>query len=228
MAEPTTIIGEFTSVHGNLQGDEDLVVLGRVEGSIQLERTLVVETSGVLKADVSVRNAVVSGVVVGNVEAVESVQITAEGRMVGDIVAPRVIIVEGALFRGRVDMGESAPTPVERVQEEPEESTPAFTRRPAPRRAASARPTPARRTTRASRETEPEVEVEAEEPAAAPAPTRRRPTRAKKASKPADEAKAAKPKVKSKPKDKAEAPAPPPPKPRVAPKKRRVSVRKKR
>jgi hypothetical protein len=43
---------------------------------------------------------------VGNVTASESVEITKEGRMVGDISAPRVIIVDGASFRGRIDMGE--------------------------------------------------------------------------------------------------------------------------
>ena len=48
-----------------------------------------VKVSGVVKAEVSVRNAVVSGVVVGNISASESVEITREGRMVGDIAAPR-------------------------------------------------------------------------------------------------------------------------------------------
>ena len=62
-----------------------------------------------VKANVTVKNAIVSGVVVGNIEATESVELTHEGRMVGDIRAPRVIIVDGASFRGRVDMGELPP-----------------------------------------------------------------------------------------------------------------------
>jgi hypothetical protein len=66
----------------------------------------VVEQSGIVKAEVQVRNCVIAGVVVGNVTATESVEITKEGRMVGDIAAPRVIIVDGASFRGRIDMGE--------------------------------------------------------------------------------------------------------------------------
>jgi hypothetical protein len=49
---------------------------------------------------------VIAGAIVGNVTASESVGITREGRMVGDINAPRVIIVDGASFRGRIDMGE--------------------------------------------------------------------------------------------------------------------------
>ena len=106
MSEPTTVIGEQTSVQGNLQGDEDLTVLGQVEGSIELDHTLTIEAGGVVKADVKVCNAIISGVLLGNVQATQSIHITADGRVVGDIAAPRIIIVDGAMFRGRVDMGD--------------------------------------------------------------------------------------------------------------------------
>jgi cytoskeletal protein CcmA (bactofilin family) len=104
-----TVIGESILINGKLSGDEDLTVRGRVEGTLTLTRTLIVEPSGIVKADVAVRNAIVSGVVVGNINATESVELTREGRMVGDIRSPRVIIVDGASFRGRVDMGEVEP-----------------------------------------------------------------------------------------------------------------------
>ncbi len=102
----TTIIGESILISGSLNGDEDLTVRGRVEGTLTLTRTLVVEHTGVVKAEVQVKNCIIAGAVVGNVTASESVEITREGRMVGDIQAPRVIIVDGASFRGRIDMGE--------------------------------------------------------------------------------------------------------------------------
>jgi len=104
-----TVIGQSILISGKLSGDEDLTVRGRCEGELTLTRTLIVETSGVVKANVAVKNAIVSGVVVGNINATESVELTKEGRMVGDIRAPRVIIVDGASFRGRVDMGEVEP-----------------------------------------------------------------------------------------------------------------------
>jgi len=104
-----TVIGESILISGKLTGDEDLTVRGRVEGELTLSKTLIVETSGIVKANVAVKNAIVSGVVVGNINATESVELTREGRMVGDIHAPRVIIVDGASFRGRVDMGEVEP-----------------------------------------------------------------------------------------------------------------------
>jgi len=105
-SDGTTIIGESILISGSLAGDEDLTVRGRVEGTLTLTRTLVVEPTGQVKAEVQVKNCIIAGVVVGNVTATESVEITKEGRMVGDIAAPRVIIVDGASFRGRIDMGE--------------------------------------------------------------------------------------------------------------------------
>src|SRR3954469_11995806 len=104
-----TVIGQSILISGKLTGDEDLTVQGRVEGELTLTKTLIVEPAGVVKANVAVKNAIVSGVVVGNINATESVELTREGRMVGDIRAPRVIIVDGASFGGRVDMGDVEP-----------------------------------------------------------------------------------------------------------------------
>jgi cytoskeletal protein CcmA (bactofilin family) len=106
MADTSTIVGQTMLIKGNLEGDEDLTVQGRIEGSLSLTKTLIIEPNGVVKADVSVANAVISGVMVGNLTASDSLEITDTGRMVGDIRAPRVIIVEGASVRGKVDMGD--------------------------------------------------------------------------------------------------------------------------
>jgi cytoskeletal protein CcmA (bactofilin family) len=135
MADTNTVVGESILIKGNLEGDEDLTVQGRIEGAIHLTKTLIVEPTGVVKADVSVANAIISGIMVGNLTATDSVEIADSGRMVGDIQSPRVIITEGALFKGRVDMGDlqlprSATAGVERFR-------PAY--KPAP---LAARPTP--------------------------------------------------------------------------------------
>jgi cytoskeletal protein CcmA (bactofilin family) len=133
-----TVIGPSILINGKLTGDEDLTVRGRVEGELSLTKTLIVEPSGVVKANVTVKNAVVSGVVVGNIQATESVELTQEGRMVGDIRAPRVIIVDGASFRGRVDMGELPPG-----RSLPERSTPRAQVRPSVRSLPAPPPRPA-------------------------------------------------------------------------------------
>lgn len=134
-SDGSTIIGESILISGSLNGDEDLTVRGRVEGTLSLTKTLVVEPTGIVKAEVQVKNCVIAGAVVGNVTATESVEITKEGRMVGDIAAPRVIIVDGASFRGRIDMGEvdvegERPAPTRAI------ARPAAPARPAPRPAA--------------------------------------------------------------------------------------------
>jgi len=132
----STIIGESILINGNLNGDEDLTVRGRVEGTVTLTKTLVVEPTGVVKAEVQVKNCVIAGAVVGNVTASESVEITKEGRMIGDISAPRVIIVDGASFRGRIDMGEFEAREGERPERvltaRPTARPALTTRRPAP------------------------------------------------------------------------------------------------
>jgi len=138
VASGNTVIGPSILINGKLTGDEDLTVRGRVEGELSLTRTLIVEPSGVVKANVTVKNAVVSGVVVGNIQATESVELTQEGRMVGDIRAPRVIIVDGASFRGRVDMGELPPG-----RTLPERTTPRTQLRPTVRSLPAPPPRPA-------------------------------------------------------------------------------------
>ena len=104
MADTSTVVGQTILIKGNLEGDEDLTVQGRIEGAINLSKTLIVEPSGVVKADVSVSNAVISGVMVGNLTASDSVELSDTGRMVGDIKAPRILIADGASFKGNVDM----------------------------------------------------------------------------------------------------------------------------
>lgn len=168
MTEPITVIGTKTMINGNLEGDEDLTVEGHVEGSINLSKTLTVEVGGVVRANINVRNAIISGVLVGNVEAQEAVHITEQGRVVGDIISPRVILVDGSSFRGSIDMGdfniETTPgeahrsTPVTKyVEEEDEEESPARrapTRvRKAPARRPAARPTPSRSSRKPARAT---------------------------------------------------------------------------
>lgn len=105
-SDQATMVGESIVITGNLTGDEDLIILGRVEGTISLSRTLFVSTNGIAKADVAVENAVISGVVVGNVSATDSIQITETGRVVGDLNAPRIMITTGARVRGQVAAGE--------------------------------------------------------------------------------------------------------------------------
>jgi cytoskeletal protein CcmA (bactofilin family) len=106
MADKETVIGVETHISGEIRGEEDLVVKGRVDGKIHLSHALTVEKGAIVQADVDVRNLVISGTLVGSIVASESVRLLASARVVGDLAAPRVIMDAGAAYRGRVDMGD--------------------------------------------------------------------------------------------------------------------------
>ena len=63
-----------------------------------------VENSGTVEADIETENVVISGNVTGNISAGDKVELKSDGRMVGDIKAPRILIADGAVFKGNVDM----------------------------------------------------------------------------------------------------------------------------
>jgi cytoskeletal protein CcmA (bactofilin family) len=100
----TTAIGPTIIIKGKLKSDEDLIVRGRIEAEISSSKALLVENSGVIKANVKVKSVRLSGVLVGNITAEERVEIAPDGRMIGDLTAPKIIINDGAAFRGRIDM----------------------------------------------------------------------------------------------------------------------------
>lgn len=99
-----TIVGPDIAIRGRIDGEEDLRVEGRVEGSISLTETLYVEPGGVVLATVDARDVVVSGIVIGDVTALNSITLNRAAKLVGNIAAPRVIIADGASFRGDVAM----------------------------------------------------------------------------------------------------------------------------
>ena len=99
-----TVIGSSIVIDGENTGEEDLVIQGTVKGKIVLKENLIVENSGIVEADIETTNVTVSGQVTGNIAASERVELKADGRMVGDIKSPRILIADGATFKGNVDM----------------------------------------------------------------------------------------------------------------------------
>ena len=85
---------------------EDLTIDGHVEGSIELgDHSLTIGPSATITADLFAKNITISGAVTGNVIAREQLDIRATGSVVGDIVAPRLVMAEGAGITGQVDRG---------------------------------------------------------------------------------------------------------------------------
>jgi cytoskeletal protein CcmA (bactofilin family) len=98
------VIGAKTTLKGDITGDEDVLVEGVVEGQIRINRDLRIGTGGVVRATVEAQSVVVSGEMVGDCTAAQRVEIQASGRLTGNIRAPRVVIAEGATFKGNSDM----------------------------------------------------------------------------------------------------------------------------
>ena len=105
MDDQKTIMGPTLEIEGEIEGDEDLVIQGKVTGKIVSRKDLTIDESGRVEATVSTKTLAVSGMVVGNVEASERVEVLKDGKMIGDIKAPRVIIADGAKFKGHIEMG---------------------------------------------------------------------------------------------------------------------------
>lgn len=99
-----TFIGSSIVIDGEISGEEDLVIQGTVKGKIALKESLYVEQSGVVEADIATQNVDVSGQVTGNITASDKVELKAECRVTGDVKAPRILIADGASFKGNVDM----------------------------------------------------------------------------------------------------------------------------
>ena len=104
-AEPsTTILGKGCRFEGRLSGADDVLILGQFKGEIDLKSDLNVGPGGVVEADIKSRNALISGRVVGKVAAQHKVEIDPRGTLLGSIQAPKLVVAEGAQFKGDVDM----------------------------------------------------------------------------------------------------------------------------
>lgn len=98
-------LGPSISIKGNLTGQEDLVIEGRVEGEISLkDHSVTIGGSGRVKADIYSKGICVEGEVSGNLYGSEEVIIRKSGRVEGNATAPRVTLENGAKFRGSIDM----------------------------------------------------------------------------------------------------------------------------
>ena len=112
-------IGKSITIKGDLTGNEDLVIEGKVEGRVELPNNqLTVGANGVIKAEVQAKAVVVVGRIAGNVQGTERVEIQATGVVEGDVASPKLIVAEGAVLNGAIQMtkaegaGARAPSPV--------------------------------------------------------------------------------------------------------------------
>ena len=99
-------IGPSISIKGDVTGSEDLLIQGRIDGSVTLDNHSVgVGSEGRVNANITGRLITIEGTVEGDLTAQEQIVLRGSAHVKGDIKAPRVVLEDGATFRGLVDMG---------------------------------------------------------------------------------------------------------------------------
>ena len=107
-ARGTAMIGKSVMIKGQIFSREDLTIDGEVEGSVELqEHRLTVGPNGKVQAGVKAREIVVLGAIHGNVEVTDRIDIRKDARLVGDIKTARIVIEDGAYFKGSIDITKS-------------------------------------------------------------------------------------------------------------------------
>jgi cytoskeletal protein CcmA (bactofilin family) len=104
-AKGAASIGKSVTIKGQIFSREDLVVDGEIEGAIELnDHRLTVGPNGRVRAGIKAREIVVLGSIDGNVEALDKIDIRKDAKLVGDIKTARIIIEDGAYFKGSIDI----------------------------------------------------------------------------------------------------------------------------
>jgi cytoskeletal protein CcmA (bactofilin family) len=98
-------VGKSITIKGDVTGDEDVLIEGKVEGKVELpQNELTVGANGICEATVKAKTVIVVGRVAGDIEGVERVEIQATGVVDGDVKAPRLVVAEGAVLNGSISM----------------------------------------------------------------------------------------------------------------------------
>jgi cytoskeletal protein CcmA (bactofilin family) len=105
----TARLGASLHVKGEISGNEDLLIDGSVEGLIQLdERKLTIGATAKVTADIIAREVVVYGNVKGNLRAKDRIEIKKDGSVNGDLTTARIMIEDGAYFKGSIEIDKSS------------------------------------------------------------------------------------------------------------------------
>jgi cytoskeletal protein CcmA (bactofilin family) len=104
-----TYLGPNVVIDGTVSGSEAVVVEGTIKGRINVTNDLRIGTKARVEATVHAKNVTVEGKLTGDVSADDRVELVASATVDGNIKAPKIIVAEGARFRGAVDMGSARP-----------------------------------------------------------------------------------------------------------------------
>ncbi len=110
LSSRVAVIGPGIRIKGDISGDENLTIEGKLNGKVKLKaHDVYIGTKGKVHADVTAKVIKIAGEVRGDMHANEKVVILATGNVHGNIIAPRMTLEDGALFKGSIDMNPSEP-----------------------------------------------------------------------------------------------------------------------
>jgi cytoskeletal protein CcmA (bactofilin family) len=102
-------LGKNVTVKGQIFAREDLTIDGEVEGTVEChEHRLTIGPNARVQASLKAREIVIQGSIQGNVEAADKIDIKKEAKLVGDIKTSRIVIEDGAYFKGSIDISKAA------------------------------------------------------------------------------------------------------------------------
>ena len=99
--EYEVVIGKNTAINGNININGCTRIDGVIDGTLAVDNDLFIGETAVLRATVYAKNAVISGVVNGNIVCRERLEFTSSARVTGDIKCGRIVVAEGAEFNGK-------------------------------------------------------------------------------------------------------------------------------
>lgn len=103
-------LGKNVTVKGQIVAREDLTIDGEVEGTVEChEHRLTIGPNARVQSNLKAREIVIHGSIQGNVEAADKIDIKKEAKLVGDIKTSRIVIEDGAYFKGSIDISKTAP-----------------------------------------------------------------------------------------------------------------------
>lgn len=100
----TTVIGPDSSIKGTIDSQESIRIEGAFEGTINSQGEVLISEGAVINADIYGRRVIVAGEVKGTIEAINGLEITGTGRVYGNISGDRLVVDEGAVYKGNVNM----------------------------------------------------------------------------------------------------------------------------
>ena len=110
-AGSTSLLSRSVKIEGEILGEENLHIDGRIKGAVRLNGDVLIGNAGIVEAEIEAENVIIQGQVTGNVTARQQLEIQPSGKLIGDCTARSIDIKEGAVFEGRSHMIRSATAP---------------------------------------------------------------------------------------------------------------------